>query len=104
MTKSRLAPHIIEQLTFDEVDEALRTKIVGTEMSVELRVEDGDSVVAHTSIEPRAAFDYIGYNYGTPNTIIKTYRLGGAGGTLVGTVTEVYNTDTPPKLLSQART
>lgn len=47
MSRSKLDPTHIAQLTFDENEEAVKTKMVGTEMSIELSHADGDSVTSH---------------------------------------------------------
>ena len=100
---SKLDQGQIIKAVYNQIANALQVVISNQTSSIEVSAEDGDSIVAIPGIEPRAAYDYVGYNYATPNTIIKTYRIGGAGGTLVGTVTEVYNTDTPPKIISALR-
>lgn len=101
---SKLDQSQIMKAVYDEVAQALKVVIANLTSEIELSAEDGDSIVALTGIEPRIPYDYIGYNYGTPNTTIKTYRSGGASGTIVGTVTEVYDAATPPRIISQTRT
>lgn len=47
MSRSKLDPTHISQLTFDEESEALKVKMHDTEINMELNHEDGDSVTAH---------------------------------------------------------
>lgn len=44
--KSKQDPSHITQMTFDEDSWAVRTKLVDTEMNMELSAEDGDSVIS----------------------------------------------------------
>ena len=43
--KTRLAPHQIAQLTYDDTNESVKTTMVGTELAVELSADDGDSII-----------------------------------------------------------
>ncbi len=99
---SKLSSEQIFKLVFDDATDSFRMVLV--DASIEISSADGDSIIAHDGIEPRVLYDYIGYDYATPNTVIKTYRTGGAAGTVVGTVTEIYDVSVPPKLVSQTRT
>ena len=46
------------------------------------------------------SFDYIGATYPDTETEVYTYKSGGSGGTIVGTITVVYTDSTKAVLLS----
>jgi hypothetical protein len=101
-TKSN--PTQIIQAILDVPNQAIKTTIVGTQVAIAIAANDGDSVITHSVLEPKEDYDYIGYNYATANTIVKTYKIGGSSGTTVGTITEVYTDSTLTRIVSQART
>ena len=45
--RSKLDPVQIHQLTFDEESNAVKVKLLGTNIELELNAQDGDSVTAH---------------------------------------------------------
>lgn len=91
--------YVIREAYDDDVD-AFRTKIVDTNMAIELDANDGDSIVAVQGLEPRVPYDTIDYSYPDLVTRIRLYKNAGI---LVGTLTEVYTDATQTRLLSQTR-
>lgn len=91
--------YVIREAYDDDVD-AFRTKIVDTNMAIELDANDGDSILVVQGLEPRVPYDTIEYSYPDAVTRIRLYKNSGA---LVGTLTEVYTDTTHTRLVSQTR-
>lgn len=47
MVRSKYDPNHITQIVFDEESRANRVKLVDTQISIEVRAEDGDSITSH---------------------------------------------------------
>lgn len=64
--------------------------------------EDNPLPVTGTLVTEK--FDYIGISYPSDTTEVFAYKTGGAGGTLVATVTVVYTNATKERISSATRT
>lgn len=100
---TKLSGEQVQKAVYDEVLGALRVVLASVSTQIELDANDGDSIKAIQGVEPLAAWDYIGYAYPDAVTVVETYRDGGSGGNVVGTVTKVYVDATHERLVSQAR-
>lgn len=100
---TKLSQDQIQKAVFDEVNSALKVILTSFSSQIELNANDGDSVKAIQGVEPLEAWDYVGYAYPDTVTVVETYKAGGSGGTVVGTVTKVFVDATHARLVSQAR-
>ncbi len=100
---SKLDPAQIIKAAFDGASESLKTSLVAA--SIEISAISGDSIRAVTGAEPKLDWDYVGIVYsGVGAVVTKTYRIGGAAGTIVGTAVETYQDGTRVQLNSILRT
>jgi hypothetical protein len=100
---SSLSPAQISSKVYDEGTDSIKVALI--DAALELSAADGDSVIAIPGIEPRGDYDYVGLVYTSGGAVVtKTYRSGGAAGTIVGVVTETYSDGTRVQLNSIART
>jgi len=100
---SKLDPAQIIKAAFDEASESLKTSLVAA--SIEISAISGDSIRAVNGAEPKLDWDYVGIVYsGAGAVATKTYRIGGAEGTIVGTSVETYQDATRVQLNSILRT
>lgn len=100
---SKLDPSQITKLVFDEATNSYKVALIDANLSI--TAISGDSIIAVPPIEPRAVYDYVGLVYTSGGAVVtKTYRTGGAAGTIVGVVTETYQDATRVQLNSIART
>jgi hypothetical protein len=88
---------------YDELNNALKIVMATISTQIELSAGDGDSVRVYQGVEPLVPFDYIGYVHPDNETVVETYRSGGASGTIVGVVTKVYTDNSHSRLVSQTR-
>lgn len=51
MKRTKLDPNHIAQSVFDEESQANRVQVVNTEIAIELRAEDGDSVLTQSQMQ-----------------------------------------------------
>lgn len=102
---SKLDPAQIAKAVYDAVNESLKVSIVNAlALEMELSANDGDSVRAYTALEP-VGYNYVSFALSAANTVVtETYRSGGSGGTIVGTITKVYTDNTRTVLVSIERT
>lgn len=100
---SKLDPAQIIKQVYDEITNSIKVGLVDVALSI--TASSGDSIIAVPPIEPRGSYDYVGLVYTNAGaTVTKTYRSGGAVGTIVGVVTEVYQDSTRAQLNSITRT
>lgn len=100
---SKLNSEQITKLVYDEGTESLKVALV--DASLELSAADGDSVKAVAGDEPLVAWDYYSQALSDADHVVtRTYRTGGASGTVVGTVVYTYSSHHRTFLVSLART
>ena len=113
---SQLSEEQIIQQVFDPANNALRTDAfvqvdtINAELTVDIKAASGDDIsiasqdgTKHLDVNSDGSinvdikntlitepFDYISATYPTATREIYTYKFGGAGGTLVGTITVDY--------------
>lgn len=84
-------------LGVSKIDNTTPVVIKGNPSTGALVVE-GDINISNTLITD--PFDYIGAAYPDGFTEVYTYKLGGASGTLVGTITVLYSDETTKQIIS----
>jgi len=100
---SKLDPAQIFKAAFDDASESIKTSLIGA--SIDISAISGDSIRAVNGAEPKLDWDYVGLVYtGGGAVVTKTYRIGGAAGTIVGTAVETYQDATRAQLNSILRT
>ena len=100
---SKLDQAQIIKSVYDTASDSLKTSLIGA--SIDISASSGDSIRAVIGAEPKLDWDYIGLVYtGGGAVVTKTYRIGGAAGTIVGTAVETYQDGTRVQLNSILRT
>lgn len=100
---SKLDQAQIFKAAYDEASKSLKTSLVAA--SIEISAISGDSIRAVIGAEPKLDWDHVGLVYTGGGAIVtKTYRIGGAAGTIVGTAVETYQDATRAQLNSILRT
>jgi len=100
---SKLDQAQIFKAAFDDASESIKTSLIGA--SIDISAISGDSIRAVNGAEPKLDWDYVGLVYtGGGAVVTKTYRIGGAAGTIVGTAVETYQDATRAQLNSILRT
>ena len=94
---SRDENRVTSLLATSKIDNVTPVVIKGNPSTGALLVE-GDVTTVNTLITD--PFDYIGATYPDGFTEVYTYKLGGASGTVVGTVTVVYSDENTKAIIS----
>lgn len=101
---SRLDQQQIIKAVYDEATTSLKTSLTNVEISMELSATDGDSVRSYRGDEPASPWDYYSQALSAGDTVVtRTYKNGGASGTVVGTVVYTYSDNTRAFLVSMSR-
>lgn len=103
MTYSKLDGAQIIKTVYNEADDSINVTL--TDVSLELSASDGDSVRAFGGEEPSVAWDYYSQALSAADTVVtRTYRTGGAAGTVVGTTVTTYSSNARTFIVSFLRT